>query len=101
MTDIVWIHFALPRTSWYALDTTSRDALNADWESVRTRSRESGASGGQKYHVRGQGDYSTVEVWHFPDVNMVYEHWRALTAKSYLEWFTASNSFGPPVEAIS
>jgi hypothetical protein len=101
MTDIVWIHFALPRTAWYALDEADRNSLEQRWASVGDRFRESGASGGAKYHVRGQGDFSTVEVWHFPDVDAAFRYWSELTASSYLEWFSASNSFGPPVEAQS
>lgn len=94
MSDVIWIHFALPRSAWYEQSENRRAELERRWEEVRAGSRAQGAANGGRYHVRGQSDYSTVEVWRFADADAAFDHWVRLTAAGYGQWFRSSNSLG-------
>lgn len=94
MPEFIWIHFALPRTSWYEQSEESRRELESSWDAVRADSRSQGASSDGRYHVRGQSDYSTVEVWRFLSADAAFDHWQQLVAAGYGRWFQSSNSLG-------
>jgi len=94
MSDVIWIHFALPRTTWYEQSDERREELEGQWAEVQASSRAQGGYGDGPYHVRGQSDYSTVEVWRFPHADAAFDHWLRLTAVGYSQWFKSSNSIG-------
>jgi hypothetical protein len=98
MSEVIWIHFALPRTAWYGQSGDRRRELQRQWADVGAVSRGQGASSGGQYHVRGQSDYSTVEVWRFTDAEAAFDHWARLTAAGYSEWFQSSNSLGSALQ---
>jgi hypothetical protein len=98
MTDVVWLHHALPRTAWYELDPAARAELTEAWNAARQRSLAAGARTEGSYNVRGQSDYSTVEVWFFPEVQDAFAHWARLVDAGYAQWFEAANSVGTSVE---
>jgi hypothetical protein len=94
MTESVWIHYARPRPHWYALAADKRAERRAVWAGV---AQESEARGGRRigtYHVRGQHDFETVEIWGFPSVEAAFDHWVRLTGHAYNEWFAFANNIG-------
>ncbi len=97
MADVLWIHYALPRTSWYELPRDRQEELRERWAGVRAASLEAGARTEGAFNVRGQGDFSTVEVWRFPTVEAAYGYWEALTAAGYGRWFESANNVGTKV----
>lgn len=99
MADTLWIHYALPRTAWYELDEDRRRTEQDRWAAVRHASLAAGATSSGAFGVRGQSDFSTVEVWTFPDVDAAYDHWERLTAAGYARWFEAANNLGTRVDA--
>ena len=101
MSDVIWIHFALPRSAWYEQSNERREELERGWDEVGAGSRAQGASNDGPYHVRGQSDYSTVEVWHFEQVDAALDHWLRLTAAGYGQWFRSSNSLGAALTEAS
>lgn len=94
MAEIVWIHYSRPRPAWYELSDTQRRAENSTFAAVRGVSEERGGGRLGSYFVRGQSDYSSVEVWTFPDVDAAFDHWRRLVDAGYATWFEASNNVG-------
>lgn len=94
MSDLVWIHYSRPRTAWYELDEQRRAGEHTRFVAVRGASRERGGAQLGTFSVRGQSDYSTVEVWTFPDADAAFDHWRRLVDAGYAEWFEAANSVG-------
>jgi hypothetical protein len=94
MSDIVWIHYARPRTPWYGLTDEERAERGTAWTRVRQESLDGGARHLGDFHVRGQGDYSTAEVWTFGSPDDAYDHWSRLTAAGYAEWFAFANNVG-------
>lgn len=94
MAETIWIHFALPRSAWYEQPEADRQELERQWEELRAHSLSQGATSDGRYHIRGQSDFSTVEVWRFPDSEAVFDHWQRLTAAGYTRWFRSANSFG-------
>ena len=58
------------------------------------------AAGGKpmgRYHVRGQHDYETVEIWRFDSPEHAFDHWARLSAARYNEWFAFANNIGLPL----
>jgi hypothetical protein len=94
MAESIWIHYALPRTAWYELDGAERRGHEERWARVRAASVAAGARTDGPFSVRGQSDFSTVEVWVFPDVDAAYAHWEKLVAEGYAQWFEAANNLG-------
>ncbi|MQA02843.1 MAG: hypothetical protein GEV07_09025 [Streptosporangiales bacterium] len=62
MSDLVWIHYSRPRTAWYELDEQQRTGERAKFLAVREASHQRGGSSQGTFSVRGQSDYSTVEI---------------------------------------
>ena len=90
----IWIHYSRPRTAWYDLNDSEKGQHAERWSAVEESSLEGGAQKVGRYHVRGQSDFSVVEVWHFADADAAFEHWSKLTAADYSEWFTSHNNIG-------
>lgn len=98
MNDCVWIHYARPRPHWYGLDEAAKAGREAEWRAVTAASRKNGGTCVGTYHVRGQHDFETVEIWRFPSAEAAFDHWSKLTAKGYGEWFAFSNNIGLAAE---
>jgi hypothetical protein len=97
MTTTIWIHQARPRTAWYELGDEKKRELRDRWNSLDTAAVESGAEHVGTYSVRGQSDYSTVEVWRFESPERVFDFWNARVAADYAVWFAFSNQVGSSV----
>lgn len=94
MNTTIWIHYARPRSSWYELPEDTRTELEQRWAGVDAEAVEAGAQSLGSYFVRGQSDYSTVDVWSFDGYEAAYTHWTARVAAGYAEWFEFSNNVG-------
>lgn len=94
MSDVIWIHYARPRTPWYELEDSERQAHQARFAEVRAESERNGGDHQGLFHVRGNGDYSSVEVWRFPDADAAFAHWARMTDAEYARWFAFSNNVG-------
>src|SRR5260370_8483803 len=78
MTESLWIHYARPRPHWYAIGESEQAARRKIWADVAGVSREAGGVFLGAYHVRGQHDFETVEIWRFPDAEPAFDHWPRL-----------------------
>ena len=94
MAESVWIHYARPRPHWYALNEVQQADLRRTWHEIGEKSCQSGAEPLGQYHVRGQNDFETVEIWRFANAERAFDHWARLTAAGYGEWFAFSNNIG-------
>jgi hypothetical protein len=94
MTAVVWIHYARPRPHWYALNEIDQAACKTSWKEIARASENSGAERVGQFHVRGQHDYETVEIWRFANAEAAADHWSRLTAFGYNEWFAFANNIG-------
>jgi len=94
MTNVIWIHQARPRPGWYELSATDKTELLESWEGLNSRATESGAEHLGKYSVRGQSDFSTVEVWKFDGPEEAFRFWSDRVEASYAAWFTFANQLG-------
>jgi len=101
MTDSIWIHYARPRPHWYALGAADRAGHRAAWNEVAAQSEKLGGRRTGPYHIRGQHDFETVEVWTFPSVEAALDHWVRLTARGYNEWFAFANNVGLKTESAA
>ncbi|MDQ0395377.1 hypothetical protein [Labrys monachus] len=100
MNATIWIHYARPRPHWYGLGPEQQAEHKAAWREVAQASAAKGAEPLGAYHVRGQHDYETVEVWRFPSPEAAFEHWAGLTARAYGEWFAFANNVGLSAEVL-
>jgi hypothetical protein len=94
MRDVLWIHYARPRSPWYELDAAAREEYLAQFELVRNESSAAGGEYNGTFHVRGSSDYSTVELWLFPDADAAFAHWSRLSEADYAKWFAFANNIG-------
>ena len=94
MTDTVWIHQARPRPPWYELDSAAKDELLKEWRDLDARAIESGAESLGSYSIRGQSDFSTVEIWGFSSPENVFYFWADRIEANYAVWFAFSNQLG-------
>lgn len=99
MPEVAWIHYARPRSSWYCLAEAERDRYLGAFGSVREDSSARGGRCEGTFHVRGNGDFETVEVWIFPDAEAAFEHWSRMTTAGYARWFAFANNLGTRMEA--
>jgi hypothetical protein len=100
LTECIWIHYARPRPHWYRLSKDEEEKKEASWASVKEASKAAGAQSLGRYHIRGQHDFETVELWRFPDAEAAFDHWARLTAAAYNEWFAFSNNIGLTAERL-
>ena len=99
MADTIWIHYARPRPHWYRLDEAAKTTKTAAWAVVKTVSEQAGATCLGRYHIRGQHDFETVELWRFSNPEAAFDHWARLTAATYNEWYAFSNNVGLSLDA--
>lgn len=92
--ESIWIHYARPRPHWYELAEEKQRNLTAQWKEVRDASVAAGAVALGCYHIRGQHDFETVDLWRFPSPEAAFDHWARLTSAHYNEWFAFANNVG-------
>lgn len=97
MTDHLWLHLSRPRPTWYEADEAARGELERTWTDVAADSISRGAQRLGSWSVRGQHDYSMVEVWLFKELSEIVTHWDRLVATEYPEWFSTSNTLGAAI----
>ena len=94
MSDCIWIHYARPRPHWYGLDEADQAEKRARWQAVADASAQKGGIWLGTWHVRGQHDYETVELWRFPSAESAFQHWSDLTVAAYGEFHAFANNIG-------
>ncbi|SEP96077.1 hypothetical protein SAMN05216548_10251 [Faunimonas pinastri] len=94
MADYIWINYSRPRPHWYEESQESRDALEAKWSEIAAASREKGGEPLGRYHIRGQSDFKSVEIWRFGSAEEAFDHWTRLTGAAFGQWFAFSNNIG-------
>ena len=99
MSETIWIHCARPRPHWYEKSEDERTRLRRRWGDIGVESERDGARSLGPYHVRGQHDFETVEIWVFASAQRAFDHWARLTAAGYSEWFAFANTIGLKAEA--
>src|SRR6202451_1052837 len=98
MSECIWIHYARPRPHWYRLDAPIQAAHEKTWAMAAQASLAAGGSRLGRYHIRGQQDFETVEIWRFPRAEAAFEYWSALTAAAYGELNAFANHLGLAIE---
>lgn len=98
MSESLWIHYARPRPHWYRLTAAQQQGKKARWAALAEQAMQQGATCVGHYHVRGQHDFETVEVWQFATPEAAFAYWASLTASAYNEWFAFSNNVGITLE---
>jgi hypothetical protein len=98
MSESIWIHYSRPRQHWYRLTAAEQAEKKAAWAAVAKASKEAGASCVGGYHIRGQHDFQTVDIWQFPSPEAAFDHWSRLTAEGYNELYAFSNNVGIALE---
>jgi hypothetical protein len=99
MDGCIWIHYARPRPHWYDLDTAARALRQSAWQAAAAASTAQGGTCLGTWHVRGQHDFETVEIWRFADAEAAFAHWARLTQAGYAEFNASSNNIGLASEA--
>lgn len=94
MTDSIWVHQARPRTTWYGLDEERRVELRETWAKLDEKAARRGAERIGTYAIRGQSDYSMLEVWRFGAPEAIHEFWAERVQADYAVWFAFSNQLG-------
>jgi hypothetical protein len=85
-------------TPLYGLDVTTQTAHEKTWATAADASLAAGGSRLGRYHIRGQQDFETVEIWRFRSAEAAFEHWSALTAAAYGEFNAFANNIGLAIE---
>lgn len=91
---IIWLHYARPRPHWYALDPKQKTDLETAWSYVRDKALTDGYECLGTFHIRGQHDFETAEIWKFPNAECIFQFWQTLVAARYSEFFAFSNNIG-------
>ena len=94
MTQSVWIHYSRPRPHWYLLADPEKQALAEAWQAVRDGAKAAGAEFHGRFHILGQHDFHEVEIWKFAGTTEAFNHWQALCAARYNEFYAFSNNIG-------
>ncbi|MEU7041987.1 hypothetical protein AB0A77_13130 [Streptomyces varsoviensis] len=90
----VWLHYSLPRTAWFELEPAARARHEEAFRAERDASERLGGRRAGTFHVRGQSDYSEVEIWFFPTAELAFDHWSRLVTAGYTDCFEFSNQVG-------
>lgn len=98
MSESLWIHYARPRPHWYRLTVEQQQEKRGAWATLAQQATSQGATCVGHYHIRGQHDFETVEVWQFNTPEAAFAYWSSLTAAAYNEWFAFSNNVGLALE---
>ena len=90
----IWIHYARPRPHWYRLNDAEKAKKAAVWAEAEELSKAQGAVCVGRYHIRGQHDFQSVQVWQFTSPEAAFDHWDRLTSVGYNEWNAFTNNIG-------
>ena len=101
MNDAIWIHYTRPRTRWYELEEPARQEHLARFERAREESVRQGGRRDGVFHIRGSGDFSSVEIWRFADAGAAFAHWSRMTEAGYARWFAFANNIGLNAERFA
>ncbi|WP_108261021.1 hypothetical protein [Mangrovicoccus ximenensis] len=93
-TPCAWLHYARPRPHWYLVPEAEKAALKSAWAAVAKAAQDAGAVHQGCFHIRGQHDFETVDIWMFASSQAAYGHWQALVEARYPEYFAFSNGIG-------
>lgn len=99
MNEFIWLHYTVPRTAWYDLTGDERKRYERAFTQQRDMSQRRGAVFSGRFHVRGQSDYSQVEIWSFASAEDAFEHWSRLVSTEYTRYFEFANQLGTAVPA--
>lgn len=89
---ITWIHTYRPRPGWYEQTPAARQALLASWEDVAAASIENGATCAGPLSIRGQSRQEHLQIWTFPDLGRLEDHWTRLRKLGYTDWRESENT---------
>ncbi len=98
--NTLWLHYSLPRTTWFELEPEARARHEAAFQKERDASERLGGQRVGTYHVRGQSDFSEVEIWFFATPEQAFDHWSRLVTAGYTSCFEFSNQVGVAGRAI-
>lgn len=99
MSGTIWIHYSRPRPQWYRLSAEEQANRRSTWDQAARASIDDGAKKVGSYHIRGQHDFQTVDIWQFANAEAAFDHWARLTAVGYNELFAFSNNVGMALES--
>lgn len=94
---ITWIHAYRPRPGWYEESKAERDRLLVTWEGTASVSIENGATRVGPLSIRGQSRQERLEVWTFPDLAHLEDHWSRLRKLEYTDWRESENTVATEV----
>ncbi len=89
---ITWIHTYRPRPGWYDQTPAARAEMHAGWEEASGASIRNGATRSGPLSIRGQSKQEHLEVWTFPDVTHLEDHWTRLRRIGYTDWRESENT---------
>ncbi len=99
MAPTIWIHQTRNRPGWYELPPHEQDRLRAQWDEADAVQK--GAILVGRYTIRGQSDYSTLEVWELPSPEAAYDFWDNRVRAGYTVWNISANLVGRDVHAAA
>jgi len=89
---ITWIHTYRPRPGWYEETELNRDGMLAGWEEAVSVSIDEGATRVGPLSIRGQSRQERLEVWTFPTLKALENHWLRLRRLGYTDWRESENT---------
>ena len=89
---ITWLHTYRPRSGWYRQTPEARDQLLTGWERIAADSIDAGATRVGPLSIRGQSRQERLEVWTFPDLGHLDNHWSRLRKLEYTDWRESENT---------
>jgi hypothetical protein len=89
---ITWIHTYRPRPGWYEQTPATRDRLLAGWEEAANASINNGATRTGPLSIRGQSRQEHLQIWTFPDLEHLEDHWTRLRKLGYADWRESENT---------
>ncbi|MCB8877725.1 hypothetical protein [Acidisoma silvae] len=90
----LWLHYTRPRPHWYLVPAEKQGELQAAWAAIAQAAQGKGALYQGRYHIRGQHDFETVDVWTFASSQAAFDYWNTLVSAKYSEFFAFSNNIG-------
>lgn len=89
---ITWLHTYRPRPGWYGQTPAARDGMLAGWEEAAAVSTDTGATRVGPLSIRGQSRQERLEIWTFPDLEHLENHWSRLRKLGYADWRESENT---------
>ena len=89
---ITWIHTYRPRPGWYEQTPQARQEILAGWDTAAAASLRNGATRSGPLSIRGQSRQEHLEIWTFPDLEQLEDHWTRLRKLGYTDWRESENT---------